>query len=138
MIFSSVSGQKSVRGGSAAVEFAIVAPLLFTLVVGIMQFGRILMVQQILVTAAEAGARTAIMTGKTDANVSTAISNFMSAANITGYSSSDSPLLSTSPASGTAIAVTVSVPYTSIGWTGSVPIDFSKTTLSASVTMIKD
>ncbi len=51
------------RLGAAAVEFAIVAPLFFMLVFGCIEFGRALMVQQILTNASRVGARDTPMGG---------------------------------------------------------------------------
>lgn len=49
--------------GAAAVEFALVAVLLVTLLVGIMEFGRLWAIQGSLAQAARDGARTAAITG---------------------------------------------------------------------------
>jgi len=45
------------RRGAAAVEFALVLPILLFTVVGILELGRLLQVQQILANAAREGAR---------------------------------------------------------------------------------
>ena len=76
MILSSGSRKRSTRRGVAAVEFALVAPLFFTLILGIIEFGRMMMVQEILVNAAREGARAAILPGETDAQVTTTVSNY--------------------------------------------------------------
>ena len=46
------------RRGVATVEFAIVAPLFFLLVLGCIEFGRALMVQQMLTNASRVGHET--------------------------------------------------------------------------------
>ena len=81
---SSGSRKRSTRRGASAVEFALVAPTFFMLILGIIAFGRMMMVQEVLVNAARAGARAAIASGATDASVATVISNCMSAAGISG------------------------------------------------------
>ncbi len=48
------------RCGAAAVEFAIVAPVFFLLVIGMIEIGRALMVQQVLINASRVGARQAV------------------------------------------------------------------------------
>src|SRR5947209_283568 len=58
------------RWGAAAVEFAIVAPLLVSLVLGLIEFGRVLMVEQILTNAAREGCRTAVLDGSTTSDTS--------------------------------------------------------------------
>ena len=47
------------RGAAAAVEFALVLPVLVTLMVGLWEVGRIIQVQQVLSNAAREGARVA-------------------------------------------------------------------------------
>jgi Flp pilus assembly protein TadG len=46
--------------GSAAIEFAIVAPVLIAIVIGIVYYGMVLALQQVLTLAAEEGARAAL------------------------------------------------------------------------------
>ena len=69
-----------------------------------------LMVQEILINAAREGARASIQPGETDAQVATVVSDYMSAAGISGYTEAVSPTLASGPASGTALTMTVSVP----------------------------
>lgn len=56
MRFISTAG-KSGRPGTAAVEFAVVLPLLFILLFGLWEVGRIVEVQQVAWNAAREGAR---------------------------------------------------------------------------------
>jgi Flp pilus assembly protein TadG len=137
MIMPSGSRKRSARRGAAVVEFALIAPLFFTMILGIIEFGRMMMVQQILVNAAREGARSAVLPGETDAQVTTVVSNYMSGVQISGYSESCSPTLSSNPASGTALKVTVSVPASTVSWL-SYGTWFQGQTLSASVTMVKE
>src|SRR5206468_2029837 len=58
------------RGAAAAVEFALVAPVLLLFVLGIIEFGRLMMVEQILTNAAREGARRAVMANATQSDVS--------------------------------------------------------------------
>ena len=62
-----------------------------------------MMVQEILVNAAREGARAAVLPGETDAQVTTTVTNYMTAAGISGYTKTLSPTLASTPASGTAI-----------------------------------
>ncbi|QDU59769.1 TadE-like protein [Planctomycetes bacterium Pan216] len=52
---------KRERRGAAAVEFAVVAPLMFMLVFGLLEFGRYVMLAQIVVTSSREGARRAAL-----------------------------------------------------------------------------
>jgi Flp pilus assembly protein TadG len=133
--------RRSSRRGTAAVEFALVAPVFFIFVFGIVECGRALMVQQVMVNAARAGARTAILAGSTDAGVQSVISSYMSASAITGYSYTISPDLGSNPppGSGTSITVTVSVPWSSVTWTGFLPSEYFRgKTITAHVVMVHE
>ncbi len=55
------------RQGAAAVEFAIVAPVFFLMVFGMIEFGRAIMVKQVMTNAARDGARLAILDSPTSA-----------------------------------------------------------------------
>lgn len=70
----------SKRRGVAAVEMALVAPLFMLLVLGIIEFGRYLMVGQLVTNAAREGTRMAISGYFTEDDVRTDIENFMTEA----------------------------------------------------------
>jgi hypothetical protein len=57
--------QRSARRGAVAAEMAIVLPIFILAFIGILEFGRAIMLQQILVNAAREGARRAIVPGAT-------------------------------------------------------------------------
>jgi Flp pilus assembly protein TadG len=116
-------------------ELALSLPLFLLLVLGIIEFGRAIMVHQMLTNGAREGARHAILPGATDAQVHQTIDNYMSNAGISGYSRTVSPSASTA-ASGTTISVTVSVPYSSVSW--GVIRWLGSTNLSSRVVMRKE
>jgi len=58
--------KRTTRSGVAAVEFALVAPIFFLLVFGLIEFGRMMMVQQSLTNAAREGNRVAILSTTKD------------------------------------------------------------------------
>ena len=124
------------RSAAAAVEFALVAPLLVLLVLCMIEFGRMLMVQQILTNGAREGARKAVLPGATDAQVQTTIDNYMSAASISGFSRSVSPSTD-SATGGTSITITVTVPYSNVTWLPVAQI-LKNTTLTSTVVMRKE
>ena len=64
------------RCGAAAVEFAIVAPVFFLLVIGMIEVGRAMMVQQVLINASRVGARQAVTAGATSSAVQTAVKDY--------------------------------------------------------------
>lgn len=65
------------RRGAAAVEMAIVLPIFFMVVMGIVEFGRAMMVGQLVTNAARHGARESAIDGATNATVRTAVQDFV-------------------------------------------------------------
>src|SRR5687768_6598342 len=65
------------RRGAAVVEFAVVAPVLFILVLGLIEMGRAVMVSQILVNASREGARKAALSTMTVSEVQQWIDDYL-------------------------------------------------------------
>jgi Flp pilus assembly protein TadG len=65
--------------GAALLEAAITVPIILLISVGIFEFGRAYQTWQVLTNAAREGARIAVLTGTTDAAVTTRVRNYMSA-----------------------------------------------------------
>jgi Flp pilus assembly protein TadG len=59
------------------VEMALVLSIFFTVVLGIVEFGRAMMVGQLITNAAREGARLAIVDGSTNSDVTTYVTDFM-------------------------------------------------------------
>ena len=129
-------GGRLPRRGAAVAEFAIVAPVFFLMVVGFIEFGRALMVQQVLVNASRVGARQAITTGATSAQVQSAVQTYTSNLSVNGVTVTVSPNPSTA-AAGTAITVDTTVPFSSVSWMNSAWFLGGKT-LRASSQMRKE
>ena len=73
------------RRGAALVEMAIVLPVFFAVVLGIVEFGRALMVGQMVNNAAREGARLAIVDGTANSDVTSRVKDFLlQSANING------------------------------------------------------
>jgi len=107
--------KKYARRGAAVTEFAIVAPVFFLMVIGFLEFGRALMVQQVLVNASRVGARQAITTGATTAEVENVVEDYAEGVAVPGVVVSVSP----NPASavpGTTITVTTTVAFSDVSW----------------------
>ncbi|HVW02051.1 MAG TPA: TadE/TadG family type IV pilus assembly protein [Planctomycetaceae bacterium] len=118
------------RSGAAAVEFAFVAPVFFVIVMAVFEFGRAMMVQAILTSAAQRGARTGAMSGAQTSDVTSSVSTFLVNSGINGATTVVSPSPPSSALPGQTVTVTVSVPYTSVSWLPS-PKYLSGATLSA-------
>lgn len=122
------------RRGSALVEFAMVAPVFFLFAVGAIEFGRAIMVQEVLTDASREGARVGILDGSQTGDVTTAANNYLTAMHVSGATVAVSPSNPGTTPSGTQVTVTVSVPYKSVSWVPN-PWYLSGATLTASTVM---
>lgn len=124
------------RRGAAMVEFAIIAPLFFMMVLGCIEISRALMVQQVLVNASRVGAREATtLTGSASSAV-TAASDYASGAAVVGVAVAVSPdPAAASP--GDLITVELSVDFLDVSWSPS-PWFMTGQTLRASSVMRKE
>lgn len=125
------------RAGAAAVEFAFVAPVFFVIVLAVFEFGRAMMVQAILTSAAERGARTGAMSGAQTSDVTSTVSSFLTNSGINGATTIVTPSPPSSAYPGQTINVTVSVPYASVSWIPS-PKFLQNTVLSASALVVSE
>ena len=107
--------RREIRYGIAAVEFAVIAPIFFLMVVGILEFGRALMVQQVIVSAARVGARQAITLNATTAGVTTTVTGYADNAAVPGVSVVVNPSPDTA-AAGDVITVTTTVNFDQVSW----------------------
>jgi len=109
------------RTGVAAVEFALVAPIFFLFVLGLIEFGRMLMVQQSLTNAAREGCRTAVLATTTSGSqVESAVRNYLQP--IMHNSANAAEVRVTVPASpgtatsGTNLTVSVETDFADVSW----------------------
>jgi Flp pilus assembly protein TadG len=129
------------RRGAAAVEFAIVAPVFFLLVFGMIEYGRMVMVQQVLTNASREGARVGVLdppTGQTSLPlVTSAVNKYLSSAGITGATTTTIPSEPSSATYGQSVTVKVSVPFSNVSWFPT-PIWLGGKTLSTSSVMRRE
>lgn len=106
--------RRKARRGAAVVEFAFSAPILFLLVFGTVEFGRMIMVKHGFTNAAREGCRKAVLATTNDPNeVEAAVRRYL-----TGIASTDDVRIDVSSmgASGTEVSVDVRVNYSDISW----------------------
>jgi Flp pilus assembly protein TadG len=128
------------RQGAAAVEFAIVAPLFFLMVFGMIEFGRAIMVQQVLTNASREGARVAVLDSPTPTAtvVRNTVTTYLHNAGISGTTVTINPAEPTTAGYGESVTVNVSVPFTSVSWLPSPMFLGANTTLRASTVMRRE
>jgi Flp pilus assembly protein TadG len=125
------------RQGAAVVEFAVVAPLFFLLVLGMVEFGRGIMVQQIMTNASREGARLAVLDSSTTQEVKTAVTNYLANGSVKGATVTVNPDPPSSAVYGASVTVTVSVPFNGVSWLPS-PMFLGGKTLTAKTAMRRE
>lgn len=118
-------------------EFAVVAPLFFLLLFGMVEVGRAIMVQQILTNASREGARLGVLDGTTTAQVTTFVNTYLANSAIGSATVVVSPDPPSSAGYGEPVTVTVSKPFNEESWLPS-PIYLGGQTLSASTVMRRE
>jgi Flp pilus assembly protein TadG len=105
------------RRGGTLIETAIVLPVLLSVAFGTCEFGYYFYVKNIVQGAAREGARAAIISTAVNSDVTTAVSNAMTAAGIPAskYTVTLSPTTISGQATGTAMTVTVAGTWTNLG-----------------------
>jgi Flp pilus assembly protein TadG len=116
------SRKREQRRGVALVEFAMVVPVVFLFIFGIIELSRYVMVQQALTSAAQRGCRKAMLaTTVNDAAVDSAVRGYLDGT-LGPLAESDSldvvvtPVDLNAAASGSHVSVQVQVSSADIGW----------------------
>lgn len=129
--------KRNSRRGTAVIEFALIAPVFLLLVFGMIEFGRAIMVQQVLVNVSREGARQAAVDGgviDVDAYLAaSAITGALTQYEVNGVIVSDL----SGAEYGEAVTVRISVPYRNVSWLPT-PNFLTDTVLSASTTMRRE
>ena len=125
------------RRGAAVVEFAVIAPVFILLVFGMIEYGRMVMVQQILTNAAREGARKAVLDGISTSDVQSAVVTYMNNAGIGNFVTSDVAVTSNPavpPDVSGSKSVSAGIDFDRISWLPS-PMYLGGKTLTATATM---
>ena len=134
--------QRRIRRAATAVEFAVVAPLFFLIVLGLIEIGRACMVTELLSEAARRGCRAGVIEGTSSTAIQQTTTNYLTSLGIDGESANvfvnDVPAGNTNvqamPAY-TQITVVVTVPIANVAWT---PLWFVSGSLSGQYTMRRE
>ncbi len=127
---------KQQRRGAAAGEVAIIAPLFFLLVLGSIEIGRAMMVQQVLTNASRVGAREATTPNSTFSTVESAAQTFAAGASVSQTTVSVTPDPGSAKA-GDLMSVTVTTNFANVSWTPA-PFFLGSTTLTATSVMRRE
>ena len=126
------------RRGAAAVEFALVAPIFFLMIFGMIEFGRMVMVQQVITNSSREGARIAVLDGTAGAEVVTAVENYLDSARVSGATVAVNPSEPSSAGYGEPVTVTVTIPFSQVSWLPSPMFIGGDTVLTAATVMRRE
>jgi Flp pilus assembly protein TadG len=108
------------RLGATAIEFALVAPLLFLIFFGLVEVARGLMVAHLLSNAARQGARAGVVEGQSTANIQAVVTNALAAQGINSdvvtVQVNDGSTDASTATAGAEITVLVTVPVSQVTW----------------------
>lgn len=109
-------GKAERRRAGAIVEFAVVLPLLLTILFGIIEYGYVFMVRQTLQHAAREGCRLAVLQTSVSpyTNVTARVDEVMTAAHLSGYTTNLTHATVADPTE----TVSVSIPYSAVSLVG--------------------
>ena len=104
------------RRAAAVVEFAVVAPCFLLISFGMLEYGRMVMVRQIITNSSREGARVAVLEGATTAEVASAVQTYPGNTSIPGAEVSVDPNSPSSAGYGEAVAVAVTSGFHQVSW----------------------
>jgi Flp pilus assembly protein TadG len=125
------------RRGVAAVEFALVAPLFVLMVMGMIEVGRAIMVQQVLTNASREGARRAVLDGATNTEVTTFVNTYLSNATLPTATVTFPQGNPQDAGFGAPVEVQVSIPFGQVSWVPA-PMYLGGKNLTASTVMRRE
>ena len=114
-----------------------IAPVFFLLIFGMIEFGRMVMVQQIITNASREGARLGVLDGTTTAQVVTSVENYLSSSSIQGATVTVTPDPPNSAGYGEPVTVSVAIAFDQVSWLPS-PMFLGGNTLSATTVMRRE
>jgi hypothetical protein len=119
------------------VEFAVVAPVFLLLVFGMIEYGRMVMVQQVITNASREGARVAVLDGSTAADVADIVTRYLTSGAIDGANITIIPDNPQDAGFGDPVSVSVDIGFSQVSWLPS-PMYLGGRTLSATTVMRRE
>lgn len=118
-------------------EFAVVAPVFLLLVFGMIEYGRMVMVQQVITNASREGARCGVLDGSSHQDVVDVVTRYLDSGSIQGATITVTPTNPEDAEFGDPVTVTVDIPFSQVSWLPS-PMYLGGKTLSATTVMRRE
>jgi Flp pilus assembly protein TadG len=115
----------------------VVAPVFLLLVFGMIEYGRMVMVQQVITNAAREGARVAVLDGSTALEVMNTVNHYLNSGSIQGAVIAVTPTNPADAGFGEPVTVTVDIGFSQVSWLPS-PMYLGGKTLSATTVMRRE
>ncbi len=119
-------------------EFALIAPVFFLMILGMIEFGRAVMVQQVITNASREGARVAVLDGSSNSEVMSSVDTYLEIARISGAEITIDPTEPSSAGYGDPVTVTVAIPFSQVSWLPTPMLIGGGTELTASTVMRRE
>lgn len=130
------SKTKRHRRGGIALECALVMPVFLSMILGVLECARMGMASQILTNAAREGCRIAALPGKTATDAQNRVNLVLGGAGFPSTSIVLSPSDPSTATGGTAITLSITVPFSKLSWLGTAT--FLNTNVKASATFASE
>ncbi len=135
--------RRSCRKATAVVEFAVIGTVMFMMFLAMFEFGRVLMVMELLTEGARIGCRQAVVEGTSSQQIQDAVTAYLAGVGINGdsvgVSVNDAPVNTVEAANQpayTEMTVRVTTPVSNVSWLPT-PL-FVKGTLAGQFTMRRE
>jgi Flp pilus assembly protein TadG len=115
----------------------VVAPIFVLLVFGMIEYGRMVMVQQVITNASREGARRAVLDGATTGSVVNVVEDYLANGSISGATVTVTPDPPGDAAFGEPVTVLVEVPFDQVSWLPA-PMYLGGTNMSATTVMRRE
>ncbi len=99
--------------GQSLIEMAFITPIFLVMLVGMVEYGRVLLTQHVITNAAREGARLAVVFGASDTTVQSTVNSLISNGSLT-LSKATITIAGNGGATGSTASVTISYPYQSV------------------------
>jgi Flp pilus assembly protein TadG len=109
----------------------------FLFVFAMIEYGRMVMVQQVITNASREGARKAVLDGATTTSVTTTVNDYLAAGSITGATVTVAPNPPNDAEFGEPVTVTVSIGFNQVSWLPS-PMYLGGRTMIATTVMRRE